>query len=106
MTAFRAGLGRGPASSCYARHMSVECTASENGFILQGIEGYPYDVVVERANPGWSARPTDESGPATRDSALTRTRAVERLLRHSLVDEVQLAAIMAPVERALDACPE
>ncbi len=86
--------------------MSAECKKSESGFILQGIEGYPYDVAVEWANPGWSARPTDESGPATRDSALTRTRAVERLLRHSLVDEVQLAAIMADVDRALDACPE
>lgn len=86
--------------------MSVECIASENGFILQGIEGYPYDVVVERANPGWSARPIDESGPATRDSALTRTRAVERLLRHSLVDEIQLSAVMVGVDQALDACPD
>ncbi len=87
-------------------HMSVQCTVSENGFILRGIEGYPHDVVLERANPGWSATPKVESGPATRDSALTRTRAVERLLRHSLTDEVQLAAIMADVDRALDACPE
>ncbi len=86
--------------------MSVECVASENGFILRGIEGYPYDVVLESANPGWSARPTVESGLATRDSALTRTRAVERLLRQSLVDEVQLAAIMVDVDRALDACPK
>ncbi len=86
--------------------MSVECVASENGFILRGIEGYPYDVVVEPAHPGWSARVTDESGLATRDSALTRTRAVERLLRHTVVDEVQLAAIMVDVDRALDACPK
>ena len=87
-------------------HMSVECTKSENGFLLRGIEGYPYDLVLEWANPGWSARPIAESGPATRDSALTRTRAVERLLRHLVVDEVQLAAIMVDVDRALDACPE
>ncbi len=87
-------------------HMSVQCTVSENGFILRGIEGYPYDLVLERLNRAWSARPTVELGPGTRDSALTRTRAVERLLRHSLTDEVQLEAIMADVDRALDACPE
>ena len=87
-------------------HMSVECTASENGFILRGIEGYPCDVVLEWANPGWSARPAVESDPATRDSALTRARAVERLLRQSLLDANHLATVMADVDRALDACPE
>ena len=86
--------------------MSVQCTASENGFVLRGIEGYPSDVVLETANPGWSATATPESGPATRDSALTRARAVERLLRHSMQDEAQLAAIMADVDQALAACPE
>ena len=87
-------------------HMSVTCTASESGFILRGIEGYPNDVIVEWANPGWSARPDAEADPATRDSALTRTRAVERLLRHLLVNEAQLAAVMVEVDLALDACPE
>jgi hypothetical protein len=86
--------------------MGVECTAFENRFILRGIEGYPHDVILEGAHPGWSAGPNVESGPATRDSALTRTRAIERSLRQSLVDEVQLAAIMADVDRALEACPE
>ena len=87
-------------------HMSVECTKSEKGFILRGIEGYPYDLILEWASPGWSARPATEPDPKTRDSALTRTRAVERMLRHSLEDEAQLAAIMTEVDRALDACPE
>ena len=87
-------------------HMSVECTASEDGFILRGIEGYPSDVVLERASPGWSARAAAESDFAVRDSALTRTRAVERLLRQTLLDAGQLATVMADVDRALDACPE
>ncbi len=86
--------------------MSVACRASENGFILSGIEGYPDDVILERAHPGWSARASNEPDIAVRDSALTRTRAVERLLRQVLVDSAQLAAVMTDVDRALDACPE
>ncbi len=86
--------------------MSAQCTASDNGFILRGIEGYPYDVVLEKAHPGWSATPTGESAPDVRDSALTRTRAVERLLRHLLVEEVQLANAMTDVDLALGVCPE
>ena len=39
-------------SAAMLAHMSVECAAFENGFILRGIEGYLYDVVLERANPG------------------------------------------------------
>ena len=86
--------------------MSAVCTASEDGFILRGIEGYPYDVSLQKARPGWSAIPTGESAPAVRDSALTRTRAAERLIRQLVTDEVQLAAVMTDVDRALDACPE
>lgn len=86
--------------------MAVECKATEKGFVLQGIEGYPHDVVLEWANPGWSARPDDKSDNVTRDSALTRNRAVERMLRQSVTDEAQLAAIMTEVDKALDACPE
>ncbi len=86
--------------------MSVECLPSENGFILRGIEGCPGDVVLEKAQPGWTARTTDASDDAARDSALTRTRAVERLLRQSLLDPNQLAAAMTEIDRALDACPE
>ena len=81
------------------------CTASEEGFILRGIDGYPHDVVLEWASPGWSARPDAESDGA-RDSALTRNRAVERLLRQSVTDEAQLAAMMTEVDKALEACPE
>jgi len=88
-------------------HMSViTCSTSESGFILRGIEGYPQDVVVEWANPGWSARPDTEPDPAVRDSALTRTRAVERLLRQVLSDEAQLTTIMTDVDQALETCPE
>jgi hypothetical protein len=86
--------------------MSLECVALGNGFVIREIEGYPYDVLLEAAHPGWSARPATESECTSRDSALTRTRAVERLLRHSLVDEAQLAAIMTDVDRSLEACPE
>ena len=86
--------------------MSVECTASENGFVIRGIEGYPFDVILEWAKPGWSARPDDETDNVTRDSALTRTRAVERMLRQSVTDEAKLAAMMTEVDKALDACPE
>ena len=87
-------------------HMEVECTKFEDGFVLRGIEGYPSDVILESAHPGWSARPNVEPDPATRDSALTRNRAVERLLRHLVLDEAQLANIMTAVDKALDACPE
>lgn len=86
--------------------MSLECVALGNGFVIRGIEGYPYDVLLEAAHPGWSAKQVVESGAAARDSALTRTRAVERLLRHSLSDEAQVAAIMRDVDRSLEACPE
>lgn len=86
--------------------MSVVCVGSEQQFVLRGIEGYPADVVLEPANPGWTARPSAESGMDSRDSALTRTRAVERLLRHILIDERQLAVVMDDVDRALAACPE
>jgi hypothetical protein len=86
--------------------MSSDCVAFGNGFLIRGIEGYPYDVLLEAAHPGWSARPAVESGSTSRDSALTRTRAVERLLRHSLADEAQLAAIMTDIDRSLEACPE
>jgi len=86
--------------------MSVKCTKSENGFTLEGIEGYPFDVLLEKAHPGWSATPIGESAPDLRDSALTRTRAAERLLRHIVVNEVQLSNIMTEVDLALAACPE
>lgn len=86
--------------------MSVTCVGSDQQFVLRGIQGYPADVVLEPANPGWTARPTKDSGMDARDSALTRTRAVERLLRQVLVDERQLAAAMDDVDRALAACPE
>lgn len=74
--------------------------------MLRGIDGYSSDVILERANPGWSAQATLEPGAPTRDSAMTRERAVERLLRHSISDERTLAGIMTEVERALEACPE
>jgi hypothetical protein len=86
--------------------MSAECTASEDGFVIRGIEGYPFDVILEWAKPGWSARPDDETDNVTRDSALTRTRAVERMLRQSVTDEAKLEAMMTEVDKALDACPE
>ncbi|MEZ5363192.1 MAG: hypothetical protein R2748_12835 [Bryobacterales bacterium] len=86
--------------------MSVECVAVENGFVIRGIEGYPYDVLLEVARPGWSASLIGESGPASRDSALTRTRAVERLLRQSLTDAAQLEAAMNEVNRSLEKYPE
>ncbi|MDA1315735.1 MAG: hypothetical protein O2968_20625 [Acidobacteria bacterium] len=84
----------------------VTCTKSDSGFVLRGIEGYPQDVVVEWANPGWSARPDVDPDPTVRDSALTRTRAVERLLRHVLSDEAQLTTIMNDIDQALETCPE
>ena len=86
--------------------MSVICRAADGQFVLQGIEGYPCDVVLERASPGWSARPAVETEDSMRDSALTRSRAVERLLRHSMTDAGQLGAIMDDVEKALADCPE
>ena len=86
--------------------MSVECTKSDSGFTFQGIEGYPCDVLLEWAKPGWSARPSVESDPPTRDSALTRSRAAERLLIQTILVQAQLAAIMEEVEAALEGCPE
>ena len=86
--------------------MSVVCTGEKDRFVLQGIEGYAYDVVIERAKPGWSAIAQSGEEVAARDSALTRGRAVERLLRHLIVNEAQLAAVMTEVDSALEACPE
>lgn len=86
--------------------MSIQCIVSKEKFVLKGIDGYPADVVLEPAHPGWSARPSAESGLGSRDSALTRTRAVERLLRQVLVDERQLARVMDAVDSALAEYPD
>jgi hypothetical protein len=86
--------------------MSIVCTGEKGRFVLQGIDGYSSEVVLERANPGWSAEAKPESGVVARDSALTRGRAVERLLRHKILDERQLAGIMTEVDQALADCPE
>ena len=87
-------------------NMSVVVKGEKDQLVLSGIEGYSYDVVIEKANPGWSAIAKDKSEVAARDSALTRGRAVERLLRHTIHDERALAGIMTEVDRALADCPE
>ncbi len=86
--------------------MSVTCVVSDQNYLLQGVEGAPAAIVLEPAHPGWTARLTQDSGLSVRDSALSRTRAVERLLRQVLDDEKQLAHAMTDVDRALEACPE
>jgi|GEM_PF-5458443 len=86
--------------------MNVKCVASERNYVLQGVEGSPAEIVLEPAEPGWTARLSEASGLEVRDSALSRGRAVERLLRQVLPDEKQLADAMTGVDQALAACPE
>lgn len=86
--------------------MSVLCRAVDEHFVLGGIEDLQEDVVISKANPGWSAKTVSKTGELVRDSALTRGRAVERLLRQSILDERELAVIMTAVDRALENCPE
>lgn len=85
--------------------MSVKCVVFEQNYLLRGVEGAPSEIVLEPAEPGWTARLSEASGLEVRDSALSRGRAVERLLRQVLPDERQLASVMTSVDQALAACP-
>ncbi len=86
--------------------MGAVCKSQKDHFVLKGIEGYPHDVVLEKAKPGWSAIAKTGSKVQGRDSALTRGRAVERLLRQTILDDRALAAMMNEVDSALKDCPE
>ena len=86
--------------------MSIVCKGENDRFVLKGIDGYPHEVVLEKAKPGWSAVAKAGSKVEARDSALTRGRAVERLLRQTVMDEQALASMMNEVDGALGACPE